>query len=75
MKTTRHPYELLIRWAPDGTIAGAHVQWRYAVVDDAGAMIGETFSSAIPADKGLGDGFPLQGVLTDRTLAELAPPL
>lgn len=58
MQTTRQPYELLVRWSPDGTISGVHVQWRYLITDDTGTSLGETLSAVMPLDQGVADGFP-----------------
>lgn len=71
MQTTRQPYELLIRWAPDGVLAGAHVQWRYVITDDAGAELGETLSPVMPLAQGMTEGFPASGALSDAIIAEL----
>lgn len=59
MQTTRLPYELLFRWNADGTLSGAHVQWRLVIYDDTGAVIGETVTPPVPLSDPAAAGFPL----------------
>jgi 16S rRNA G527 N7-methylase RsmG len=63
MQAVKQPYELLVRWDQDGTLTGAHVQWRHVFKDDDGAIVGETVAAAEPVDIGAGKGFPLADVL------------
>jgi len=65
MQTAKHPYELLVRWDQDGTLTGAHVQWRHVFKDDDGAIVGEMIAAAEPVDVGAGKGFPLADVLEE----------
>lgn len=69
MQTTKHPYELLIRWDQNGALAGAHVQYRYVINRDDGERIGETLGKAEPL--ALGD-FPLTDVLSQAQADALA---
>lgn len=68
MQTTRQPYELLIRWSPDGTISGAHVQWRYIITDGSGTAVGETLSAVMPLEQGVAEGVPAEMILTDLSV-------
>lgn len=63
MQTTKQPYELLVRWAQDGTLAGAHVQWRY-VVSDGATVVAESVSAAECVAVGSTNGFPLADLLS-----------
>ena len=60
METTKQPYELLVRWGPDGKLKGAHIQWCY-VTTDGGKRVSESVGDAEPVD--VSKGFPLQDVL------------
>jgi len=71
MQIISHPYELLIRWNPDGVLAGAHVQWRHVTRDDSGTPIGETLSPPVPLAKGIADGFPADALLTPDAIGTL----
>lgn len=64
MQTTKQPYELLIRWGQDGALAGAHIQHRYVITGDDGAVIGETLGPAEPLTLDTAAGFPLGDLLT-----------
>ncbi|NUB25639.1 hypothetical protein [Azospirillum brasilense] len=72
MQTTKHPYELLIRWDQTGALAGAHVQHRYVIRDDAGKVIGETLGSAEPLTLESAAGFPLGDLLAQTHIDALA---
>ncbi|KAA1057157.1 hypothetical protein [Azospirillum argentinense] len=63
MQTTKTPYELLVRWDQSGTLAGAHVQYRY-VIRDGDAVIGETLGPAEPLTLEAAEGFPLDDILS-----------
>lgn len=63
MQTIKQPYELLIRWSQDGTLAGAHVQHRY-ITTDGGVIVGEFVGSAEPLTLETAAGYPLGDVLT-----------
>lgn len=63
MQTTRQPYELLIRWSPDGALSGAHIQWRYIITDDSGMALGETLSPVMPLMQGVAEGFPAERII------------
>jgi hypothetical protein len=68
MQTTKHPYELLIRWDQQGQLAGAHVQYRY-VIKDSDQIIGESVGQAEPLT--IGD-FPLTDLLNQVQADALA---
>ncbi|CAO3372906.1 hypothetical protein [Azospirillum argentinense] len=68
MQTTKHPYELLVRWDQNGALAGAHVQYRY-VIRDGAAVIGESVGGAEPLTLDTASGFPL-GDLLAQTQAD-----
>ncbi|CAO3452227.1 hypothetical protein [Azospirillum argentinense] len=63
MQTTKHPYELLVRWDQSGALAGAHVQHRY-VIRDGVAIIGESIGPAEPLTLDTAPGFPLGDLLS-----------
>jgi hypothetical protein len=67
MQTTKHPYELLIRWDQRGALSGAHVQYRY-VIEDSGQVVGESVGSAEPLT--LGD-FPITELLNQAQASAL----
>ncbi|WP_188260882.1 hypothetical protein [Azospirillum tabaci] len=62
MQTTKHPYELLIRWDQAGRLAGAHVQYRYITID--GEHRAESLGAAEPLTLDTAPGFPLADLLT-----------
>jgi hypothetical protein len=66
MNAVTKPYELLIRWGPDGKLLGAHVQWSTIVTDDSGELIasypGNVVPVAITPDQ---QGFPLADLLSE----------
>ena len=64
MQTEKHPYELLIRWDQAGALAGAHVQHRYVITGDDGAVITETLGGAEPLTLDTAAGFPLGDLLS-----------
>lgn len=64
MQTDKKPYELLIRWDQSGALAGAHVQHRYVITGDDGAVITETLGGAEPLTLDTAAGFPLGDLLT-----------
>lgn len=72
MRTTRLPYELLIRWDRDGRLAGAHAQFRYVTTNDDGSVAGEFLGAAEPLSSAGADGFPLSDVLSQAQTAALA---
>lgn len=69
METTKHPYEMLVRWDPSGKLTGAQMQYRY-VIRDGEKIIGESVGNAEPLS--LDKGFPLQDVLTTAQADALA---
>ncbi len=64
MQTEKKPYELLIRWDQTGALVGAHVQHRYVITGDDGAVITETLGGAEPLTLDNAVGFPLGDILT-----------
>jgi len=64
MQTEKRPYELLIRWDKDGTLAGAHVQWRYVIKEDDGTVIGESVTGSEAIEAAGRKGFPLHDILS-----------
>lgn len=64
MPQITRPYELLVRWSPDGTIAGAHVQRRVLMTDDAGAVLADTLQPTEALTVETAEGFPLGDLLT-----------
>lgn len=71
MKTIKLPYELLARWDQAGRLVGAHVQYRYVVTDNAGALITESLGTAEPLTLDTAPGFPLADLLTQAQAAAL----
>lgn len=63
MQTTTKPYEFLARWDADGTLSGAHVQWRTILTNDDGTPAGEVVGDAKPVAVGSAEGFPLADIL------------
>ena len=63
MQTVIRPYEVLIRWRPDGTISGAHVVRAVLVLDDEGGILSSSLLPAMPAGEA-GADFPLADALT-----------
>lgn len=62
------PYEILIRYSEDGTVRGAHAQFRRIVTLD-----GETLKDEVlPAEPLEVEGFPTMSVMTDTTKNALA---
>lgn len=60
---TKTPYELLFRWKDDGTLSGAHVQFREATFKD-GVKIAESTTNAQPVATADGqDGLALAPIL------------
>lgn len=72
MQTSRVPYELLFRWNTDGALVGAHVQWRYVIRDESGAVVSESVSVAQPVSVGAGEGFPVADLLSEALQGALA---
>lgn len=69
METTKHPYELLVRWDQTGKLSGVQMQYRY-VIRDGEKIVGESVGNAEPLS--LDKGFPLQDVLTAAQADALA---
>jgi hypothetical protein len=65
MRTVVRPYEVLIRWRPDGTISGAHVVRTVVVLDDEGNILSSNSLPATPAGEA-GADFPLAEALTSE---------
>jgi 16S rRNA G527 N7-methylase RsmG len=63
MNAEKQPYELLVRWDENGALKGAHVQWRYIVRDESGAIVSESVTPSEAVDIGAGKGFPLADIL------------
>lgn len=61
METTKHPYEMLVRWDQRGKLSGAQMQYRY-IIRDGAKIVGESVGNAEPL--ALDKDFPLQDVLT-----------
>lgn len=73
METTKQPYEFLVRWDQDGNLQGAHIQYRYVVRGDDGAVITETLGPAEPVAAGaFNKGFPLKDVIGKAAADALA---
>jgi hypothetical protein len=73
MNTVKKPYELLVRWGPDGKLRGAHVQWTMLVTDDIGAVIGCYPGNVEPLALTQGQaGFPLADILSQTQADALA---
>jgi hypothetical protein len=72
MQTTMRPYEFLVRWGADGTLSGAHCQYRYVTTDETGAVIGDFIEPAKPVALAAQAGFPLSEVLNAVQVAALA---
>ena len=70
METTKHPYELLVRWDRTGDLAGAHVQHRY-VTTDGGVVVGETLGPAVPVTPDTTAGTPFADFLDAALVAAL----
>ena len=70
METTKHPYELLVRWDRTGDLAGAHVQHRY-VTTDGGVVVGETLGPAEPVTPDTTAGTPFADFLDAALVAAL----
>ncbi|NKE43906.1 hypothetical protein HB662_03895 [Roseomonas frigidaquae] len=70
MQTVVRPYEVLIRWRPDGTISGAHVVRAVLVLDDEGNILSSSLLPAEPAGEA-GADFPLAEALTAEIAAGL----
>lgn len=71
MQTTKTPYELLVRFGLDGSIAGVHVQHRY-VIDDSG-QTRETLGDALALTAATAADFPVSEVI-GHLQALAAPP-
>lgn len=69
METTKHPYEMLVRWDQSGKLTGAQMQYRY-VIRDGKKIVGESVGNAEPL--AIDKGFPLQDVLTQSQADALA---
>lgn len=72
MRTTKLPYEFLVRWDRQGNLAGAHAQFRFVTTDEAGTVIGEFVGPAEPVAVAGANGFPLAAVLTQEQIAAFA---
>ncbi|KAA0593711.1 hypothetical protein J2848_006741 [Azospirillum lipoferum] len=72
MRTTKLPYEFLVRWDQQGNLAGAHVQFRFVTTDESGTVIGEFVGPAEPVAAAGANGFPLAAVLTQEQIAAFA---
>jgi hypothetical protein len=59
---TTQPYELLIRWKDDGTLAGAHVRWMCHVFDEEGVRLSSQALPPEPVGAADGKGYPLEEI-------------
>lgn len=71
MPQIERPYELLIRWSPDGAIAGAHVQRRVLMTDDGGVVLADTLLPAQALTVETAEGFALSDLLTQAQIDAL----
>ncbi|MCC6779777.1 MAG: hypothetical protein IT537_24615 [Hyphomicrobiales bacterium] len=65
MQVAKLPYEVLFRFDEFGALAGAHVQWRHVITDDAGSKVAEAIEHAKPVAIGEREGFPLTDILDE----------
>ena len=72
MQTTKHPYELLVRWDCAGRLSGAHAQFHYVTTDEDGSVLGEFVGAAEPVSMADSAGFPLSDILPPLQSAALA---
>ncbi|MBJ7413852.1 MAG: hypothetical protein JHC88_00015 [Niveispirillum sp.] len=66
MQTHKLPYEFLVRWGTDGTLSGAHIQYRYITTGPDGLPLGEFISPPEPVSA---EGYPLETILTPEQIA------
>lgn len=71
MQTTKHPYELLIRWDQSGRLSGAHVQHRYVTRAADGTVITEAVAPPEALTLDTAAGHPLGDLLSQAQIDAL----